>query len=360
MITLPLPLIASLLLVLWLVRAALEQNRSRLLLAAVAVAAAQGALTAAVQHYGLTVLRPAQPIGATLVPAALWLAFDAQTAGARPAVDRTWRVWAPHMAAPLLALLSLAAAPAWLDVLVPVSFAAYGGAILWATRPGGRILPDAALEHGDAPRLLWRVVAAALCASALGDALIAVDFAVAGGARQGALISIFSALTILALGVAALSDVLAQPNEAAAPGDAAGPGDAQASKPARADALDAPRLAAVFDRVDAAMRAKKHYLDPDLTLGVLARRIGCPAKEISAAVNQRTGENVSRYVNGHRIAQARGALSAGASVTEAMLESGFNTKSNFNREFSRVVGETPSAFRRRASAEAGTAEPESP
>ena len=31
----------------------------------------------------------------------------------------------------------------------------------------------------------------------------------------------------------------------------------------------------------------------------------------------------------------------GETVTNAMLLSGFNTKSNFNREFLRVVGEAP-------------------
>ena len=31
-------------------------------------------------------------------------------------------------------------------------------------------------------------------------------------------------------------------------------------------------------------------------------------------------------------------------MTEAMLASGFNTKSNFNREFLRVKGESPSKW----------------
>jgi AraC-like DNA-binding protein len=38
-------------------------------------------------------------------------------------------------------------------------------------------------------------------------------------------------------------------------------------------------------------------------------------------------------------------LGQGENVTAAMLASGFNTKSNFNREFLRVTGKTPSAFR---------------
>ena len=34
-----------------------------------------------------------------------------------------------------------------------------------------------------------------------------------------------------------------------------------------------------------------------------------------------------------------------ASITETIYASGFNTKSNFNREFARVTGKTPSEWR---------------
>ena len=37
--------------------------------------------------------------------------------------------------------------------------------------------------------------------------------------------------------------------------------------------------------------------------------------------------------------------------TDAMLASGFNTKSNFNREFRRVTGRTPSDWRDAAAGE---------
>ena len=98
-------------------------------------------------------------------------------------------------------------------------------------------------------------------------------------------------------------------------------------------------------RLDALLESRRLYLDPELTLTRLARALHVPAKQLSAAINRRTGGNVSRHVNGHRIREACGALEAGASVTEAILASGFNTKSNFNREFRRVTGRTPSAWR---------------
>ena len=46
------------------------------------------------------------------------------------------------------------------------------------------------------------------------------------------------------------------------------------------------------------------YLDPDLTLARLARRLHVPIKQLSLAINMVKGENVSRYVNGFRIRSA--------------------------------------------------------
>ncbi len=66
-----------------------------------------------------------------------------------------------------------------------------------------------------------------------------------------------------------------------------------------------------------------------------------PAKARSAAVNRVKGEIISRVVNGWRVGHAGTLLEGGANVTEAMLASGFSTKSNFNREFLRVKGKAP-------------------
>ena len=85
-------------------------------------------------------------------------------------------------------------------------------------------------------------------------------------------------------------------------------------------------------------------LQPALT----SRRMGVPAKQLSAAINRSTGANVSRYVNGFRVENACERLMAGEAVTNAMLSSGFNTRSNFNREFRRITGKSPVDWREAA------------
>ena len=102
--------------------------------------------------------------------------------------------------------------------------------------------------------------------------------------------------------------------------------------------------AGILARLDGLLRREEAHLDPNLTLARLARRLHLPEKRLSAAVNRATGENVSRHVNLWRIRHACKLIEGGASVTEAMLASGFNTKSNFNREFRRVTGAAPSQW----------------
>ena len=100
--------------------------------------------------------------------------------------------------------------------------------------------------------------------------------------------------------------------------------------------------AELWERLSEYMLRQRPYLDPNLTLAQLARKLRVPAKALSIAINRATGENVSRFVNKARITEAQTLLIQGKTVTDAMLSSGFNTKSNFNREFLRVAGSSPS------------------
>ena len=117
----------------------------------------------------------------------------------------------------------------------------------------------------------------------------------------------------------------------------------------RAD-IDPEQDAKIMDRLDALMVQQKMYLDPDLTLNQIARRLVLPVKAVSGAINRSTGENVSRYINARRIDVACAALRSGESVTSAMFSAGFNTKSNFNREFLRIKGVPSLAWLETASA----------
>jgi AraC-like DNA-binding protein len=101
------------------------------------------------------------------------------------------------------------------------------------------------------------------------------------------------------------------------------------------------------ERLDAALDAERAHLDPALDLAALAERIGATPRELSQVVNQRHGLSVPALINRRR-AEAAAALlldEPERPVTEILFEAGFQSKSAFNREFSRRYGMSPTAYR---------------
>ena len=186
------------------------------------------------------------------------------------------------------------------------------------------------MGQGEGSRLVWAGIAAALTLSALIDVMIAVFVALGDIGALPRLVDLATTVALLGMGVLA---VLAQQMTGHAGDDAA---DLPIS-PSQDDH-------ALYGRLQELMAQRRLWRDPEVTLSMLARRLHVPSKTLSIAVNRVTGPNISRYVNAHRIAAARASLQPGASVTEAMLDAGFLTKSNFNREFRRITGKAPSDF----------------
>jgi AraC-like DNA-binding protein len=335
--TLPIPVFVSFLLAFACLRLCVEQRRLSVLGLLLALCAAQSFIIALAQHYMVPGLRWVQPVSAALVPPVAWLAYVATAL--RPAA----RCDLLHGLVPLAALAALLVAPAFLDVLLPAAFIGYGIAILMQALRGADAQPQALLAHGNLPARIWLVIGAALVASALSDVLIVLAQATGWAETRGWIITVFSVGNLLLIGLFALSPYLrAEPPEAE---------EAEEETPE-------PDIE-LWQRLQAFNARERPYLDPNLTLAQLARKLRVPAKALSATINRSTGENVSRFVNAERIRHAQSLLLRGETVTEAMLASGFNTKSNFNREFLRVAGASPSDWLKasRTTAEVNTSQP---
>ena len=325
--SLPLPLVSALVLAFLLAVLLLRRGPPGFFVALVGLCAVQAAVIALAQHYGIAAFRSLQPVTAAAIPPLAWAAFQF-SAVRRPRLPHDLA----HLAGPVLVAAASVAMPALLDALIPGLFLGYGGMILLAAWRGADGLPRLPFEVGDTPGLVWKVIALSLIVSALGDGLIA---AAAMGGRADWLpwiVAIGSSLTLLAVGGLVVVRSLERGERDPVPKDPPIPDDLEADKQLMA-------------RLDALLESRRLYLDPELTLTRLARALHVPVKRLSVAINRSTGGNVSRHVNAYRIRDACRALEGGASVTDAMLASGFNTKSNFNREFRRVTGWTPSARR---------------
>ncbi|MCB6178916.1 helix-turn-helix domain-containing protein [Rhodobacter sp. Har01] len=286
-----------------------------------ALCAAQGVIISLAQHYRVPGFALLQPITATLIPPMAWVAF--QTTAIRG--FRLSDGW--HLSGPVVAVVCLVLHPGLLNVVIPGLFVAYGAAILWVGLKGADAMPRLRLETGDLPGRIWQVIGASLIASALSDALIIAASMLGAAFLQPWIISIFSSGMLLAVGMLSLSSALT-----ARPVDP----DEPPERPISDQDIQ------IVERLDALVQERRLFLDPDLTLSQLARKMVIPAKQLSGAINRVTGANVSRYINAARIRTAQKMLTQGKSITEAMFESGFNTKSNFNREFLRVAGKSPS------------------
>jgi AraC-like DNA-binding protein len=318
--TLPIPVFVALVLGFACLRLWQEQGRLTALGLLLGICAAQSLIIALAQHYLVPGMRWVQPIGASLIPPLAWFAYQVT------AVRRAARIDLIHGLVPLAALAAFIVAPEFLDVLLPGAFVVYGIAILMQSLQGADAQPRMLLAHDNIPARIWLIIGAALVASALSDVLIILALMIGREDLQSWIITLFSVGNLLLIGIFGLSPYLRndEAEKTEAPVEAAEP-DAE-----------------LWERVSAYMAVQKPYLDPNLTLAQLARKLRVPAKALSITINRATGENVSRFVNKARITEAQTALMQGETVTEAMLSSGFNTKSNFNREFLRVAGTNPS------------------
>ncbi|WP_298860914.1 helix-turn-helix domain-containing protein [uncultured Sulfitobacter sp.] len=320
--SLPIPMISALVLSFLLIRLWVMDRRHGPLAMLLALCAAQGFIISFAQHYGIPFAQILQPVTASLIPPMAWVAFQATAVRRLAAHDGL------HLIGPLVVAGAVVLSRPALDLLIPALFLGYGTFIIWTCLKGSDALPRMRLEAGDLPRLVWQIIGGALILSAASDGVIVLAQLLDMGHLQPWLISIFSSTTLIVVGALTLSGAL---SSGAVEVDETAP-------PREADPADTQIMA----QLEVLMEQARPYLNPDLTMSQLSRRLRVPVKQLSGAINRVTGENVSRYINAARIAVAQKSLLAGENVTTAMLGSGFNTKSNFNREFLRVSGESPS------------------
>lgn len=88
--------------------------------------------------------------------------------------------------------------------------------------------------------------------------------------------------------------------------------------------------------------------DPDLSVGRLARQLGCSSDHLSRVFYRATGKRLSHYIQQSRIEQAVHILeSSDLKIAAVAWSVGFRDPSYFNRIFVQLRGTTPNAIRKR-------------
>ncbi len=101
------------------------------------------------------------------------------------------------------------------------------------------------------------------------------------------------------------------------------------------------------------METNKPYLNPLLSLNILANEISISPKHLSQILNNSIQQNFYHYINSYRIEEVKKKLSDNIkkqgrdNILEIAYEAGFNSKNSFNAAFKKHTGMTPSEFRKR-------------
>lgn len=188
---------------------------------------------------------------------------------------------------------------------------------------------------------LWVAISFLLLSCAV-DIAIAIDFMWFNGQVAKPLVAAVNLISVVLLGWVAMQIGRGPVDDA----DNSEPQTTTESSNSSGE-TDAVADAALLDTLNDLLITQQLYADSDLNLQKLARKAGVPARAISRVINSQHGKNISQWVNDARIDAACTRLTdKRVTVTEAMLDAGFITKSNFNREFRRVTGSSPSEWRK--------------
>lgn len=139
----------------------------------------------------------------------------------------------------------------------------------------------------------------------------------------------------------------AEPNPATLLNSSASPASPEAELPA---VVLTPELLAWRDKLLTLMAEQQPWLEPELTLTEVAKRLRITPGLLSKIINSGCGQNFNDFVNAYRVREAQRLLAdprfAHYSLVGVALESGFNSRSTFNRVFKKVVGQPPSELTR--------------
>jgi AraC-like DNA-binding protein len=118
------------------------------------------------------------------------------------------------------------------------------------------------------------------------------------------------------------------------------------------DKTDEKLTDSAIQKVQLGMEVQKLFLKQNLNIDEFSKRINLPVKEVSAVINKHYGTNFFEFMNSYRVEEAKRLLGdaqhADMTVMDVLLHAGFNSKSAFHRFFNRLVGMSPTEYRKQS------------
>lgn len=340
MLAIPVPFIVSMLLgLLAIILYARLSQQTKVASMFLGLCSATTAMVGLRWTFGLEIFSIAQPILASTIPVAAWYAFAHanRDLGFLPI---------KHFVAPLVVVVSSITQP-WLalplDEILTLTYIIYGIALLRFSSTEAALI-NVSLGNWEGVKKAESIAGWVLIFSAFVDTFMSLDLTF----NQGELsLYILTAAHLVLLPVLSIAVVVTGINTPITNGEKSKEMNGANDEPLSSALMTSERAEAITSMLDSKIRQDSLYLDPELTLSKLTRKLGIPAKQISIAVNQVHKKNISKLINKYRIDHAKHALiTSQDTITQVFMNSGFQTKSNFNREFSTMTGMTPSEYRK--------------
>jgi len=104
---------------------------------------------------------------------------------------------------------------------------------------------------------------------------------------------------------------------------------------------------AILRSLNEIMRDQQLYLNPNLTLALLAKKAGNLQTTVSQVINDNLGKSFNLYINEYRIQHAKDLLVKESHLNMELVaeRSGFNSNSTFFAAFKKITGQTPASYR---------------
>lgn len=114
--------------------------------------------------------------------------------------------------------------------------------------------------------------------------------------------------------------------------------------------LTIERASKYLQKLEQYMQNEKPYLDADLTIEKLSKRISIPRHYLTQVISEQLNKNFYLFINEYRINTVKTLIDAPENDSMNMLDiackSGFNSKSTFNVAFKKLTNMTPSQYKK--------------
>ncbi|MDA8587005.1 AraC family transcriptional regulator [Rhodobacteraceae bacterium] len=332
MIFVPLSLFASVFLgivLIWFARTHDMSHRAhQLFFVLVALYSVQSFLISLRWGYDVMPAASAAAVLAPVLPVVAYLSYGALSEPLKPR-----RLW--PLIFILLNWLALAVLPELADVMILMTYLGFGGLLVRLAWRGPNQLALSPLDNAQEIVTAMALTGLVLIASGLTDIYVIFDFIRNEGRYVGLIVSVVQTAFVLVIGACAAFGRVSQPPEVNVD---------TPTEVAEGSVVDDAHIMTQLDRL---FGHENLHRNEELSLRRIARRLGVPDRKVSNAINRSTGLSVSQFVNNHRIKDACQMLATTQDMVLVIsLVAGFATKSNFNREFVRVTGLTPSVWRK--------------